>query len=176
MSNASDLNASELNASEPNASDPNATTYGFELSLLLFGGFRSIIDELHAELARRGHPDLRPAHGFALQAIGLHGVTATEAGRRLGISKQAAGKTIERLEQLGYVQRVGDGQDRRRKLVRLTSHGLEALATSAMIFENIRSRWAGALGPGRLTALEADLRTMVPGETFRLDAPGWFGG
>ena len=47
---------------------------------------------------------------------------------------------------------------------------------SAMIFDDIRSRWAGALGPGRLSALEADLRTMVPGETFRLDVPGWFGG
>src|ERR1700733_714879 len=87
--------------------------YGFELPLLLFGGFRSIIDDLHAELARRGHPDMRPAHGFALQAIGLAGATATEAGRRLGISKQAAGKTIERLEELGYVHRAGDETDRR---------------------------------------------------------------
>jgi hypothetical protein len=34
---------------------------------------------------------------------------------------------------------------------------------------------AGALGPGRLSALETDLRTMAPGETFRLDVPGWFG-
>jgi DNA-binding MarR family transcriptional regulator len=151
-------------------------TYGFELPLLLFGGFRSIIDELHAELARRGHPDLRPAHGFALQAIGPYGATATEAGRRLGISKQAAGKTIDRLEELGYVQKAGDGQDRRRKLVRITPRGLEALALSAMIFEDIRSRWAETLGPGRLSTLEADLRTMVPGETFRLDVPGWFGG
>jgi DNA-binding MarR family transcriptional regulator len=151
-------------------------TYGFELPLLLFGGFRSIIDELHAELARRGHPDLRPAHGFALQAIGPYGATATEAGRRLGISKQAAGKTIERLEELGYVQKAGDGQDRRRKLVRITPRGLDALALSAMIFEDIRSRWAETLGPGRLSTLEADLRTMVPGETFRLDVPGWFGG
>jgi len=74
--------------------------YGFELPMLLFAGFRSIIDELHAELARRGHPDLRPAHGFALQAIGHGGATATETGRRLGVSKQAAGKTIERLEEL----------------------------------------------------------------------------
>ena len=121
------------------------STYGFELPLLLFGGFRSIIDELHAELARRGHPDLRPAHGFALQAIGLRGATATEAGRRLGISKQAAGKTIERLSELGYVHKAGDDQDRRRKLVRITPRGLEALALSAMIFEDIRSRWAGAL-------------------------------
>ena len=149
--------------------------YGFELPLLLFGGFRSIIDELHAELARRGHPDLRPAHGFALQAIGTQGATATEAGRRLGISKQAAGKTIDRLEALGYVRKAGDDTDRRRTLVRITPHGLEALAMSAMIFEDIRSRWAGALGPARLSALETDLRTMVPGETFRLDVPGWFG-
>jgi DNA-binding MarR family transcriptional regulator len=149
--------------------------YGFELPLLLFGGFRSIIDELHAELARRGHPDLRPAHGFALQAIGVHGATATEAGRRLGISKQAVGKTIERLEDLGYVRKAGDDKDRRRKLVRITPRGWEALAMSAMIFDDIRSRWASVLDPGRLSALEADLRTMVPGETFRLDVPGWFG-
>ena len=54
--------------------------YGFELPVLLFAGFRSIIDELHAELARRGHPDLRPAHGFALQAIGPGGATAAETG------------------------------------------------------------------------------------------------
>ena len=59
--------------------------YGFELPMLLFAGFRSIIDELHAELARCGHPDLRPAHGFALQAIGHGGATAAEAGRRLAV-------------------------------------------------------------------------------------------
>ena len=149
--------------------------YGYELPLLLFGGFRSIVDELHAELARRGHPDVRPAHGFALQAIGLGGATAAETGRRLGISKQAAGKTIDRLEELGYVQRSGDDADRRRKLARLTPRGLEVLALSAMIFDDIRSRWAAALGDARLAELEAGLRTMVPGDTFRLDVPGWFG-
>jgi DNA-binding MarR family transcriptional regulator len=143
--------------------------------LRLFAGFRSIIDELHAELARRGHPDLRPAHGFALQAIGPAGATATETGRRLGISKQAAGKTIERLEELGYVHRAGDDTDRRRKLIRLTPRGIGALAMSSMIFGDIRSRWESTLGTGRLSALESDLRTMVPGETFRLDVPGWFG-
>ena len=59
-------------------SNDEPRTYGFELPMLLFAGFRSIIDELHAELARRGHPDMRPAHGFALQAIGLGGATAAE--------------------------------------------------------------------------------------------------
>ena len=150
-------------------------TYGFELPLLLFGGFRSIIDELHAELARRGHPDLRPAHGFALQAIGPRGATATEVARRLGISKQAAGKTIDRLAEIGYVHKSGDDSDRRRKLIQITPRGRDALAQSAMIFEDIRSRWRAALGATSLSALEEDLRAMVPGDTFRLDVPGWFG-
>jgi DNA-binding MarR family transcriptional regulator len=157
-------------------SNENGPGYGFELPLLLFGGFRSVIDELHAELARRGHPDLRPAHGFALQAIGLDGATATETARRLGVSKQAAGKTIDRLAELGYVHKAGDDADRRRKLVRITPRGLQALAASAAIFDDIRARWAAALGPARLAALEADLRVMAPGEAFRLDVPGWFGG
>jgi DNA-binding MarR family transcriptional regulator len=158
-------------------SDHGAGTraYGFELPMLLFAGFRSIIDELHVELARRGHPDLRPAHGFALQAIGLPGATAAEVGRRLGVSKQAAGKTTERLEELGYVYRAGDQADRRRKLIRLTPHGIAALTLSAMIFNDIRSRWEAAIGVGRLAALESDLQAMAPGETFRLDVPGWFG-
>ena len=156
-------------------SNDESRAYGFELSMLLFAGFRSIIDELHAELARRGHPDLRPAHGFALQAIGLGGVTAAETGRRLGISKQAAGKTIDRLEELGYVHRSGDESDRRRKLARLTPRGVAALAMSAMIFNDIRSRWEDALGAARLSDMETSLRTIVPDETFRLDVPGWFG-
>jgi DNA-binding MarR family transcriptional regulator len=156
-------------------SNDEPRTYGFELPMLLFAGFRSIIDELHAELARRGHPDLRPAHGFALQAIGLGGATAAEAGRRLGISKQAAGKTIDRLTELGYVRRSGDDADRRRKLARLTPRGVAALAMSAMIFNDIRSRWEDTLGDARLSELETSLRTIVPGETFRLDVPGWFG-
>ena len=76
---------------------------------------------------------------------------------------------------LGYVHKDGDVQDRRRKLVRITPRGLDALAMSAAIFVDIRARWAGTLGPDRLAALEAGLRTMAPGETYRLDVPGWFG-
>ncbi|WP_020578684.1 MarR family winged helix-turn-helix transcriptional regulator [Actinopolymorpha alba] len=147
----------------------------FELPLLLFAGFRSLIDELHTELARQGHPDVRPAYGFAMQAIGREGVTATELGRRLGVSKQAAGKTVDRLEHLGYVVRVDDKSDARRKLIQLTPHGLDALRRSATIFEDLRARWVKALGAKRVRDLEADLRAVVPASGFRLDVAGWFG-
>lgn len=150
---------------------------GFELPLLLFGGFRTLIDRLHARLAAEGHPDLRPAHGFAMQAIGLQGATASEIGRRLGVSKQAAGKTVDRLLTLGYAERADDPTDARRKLVRLTPRGHEALARSAAIFDELRAEWSAALGADRVRDLEAALRTVVPAETtFRLDATSWLGG
>jgi DNA-binding MarR family transcriptional regulator len=148
---------------------------GFELPLLLLHGFRVLIDELHAELARQGHPDMRPMHGFVFQAIGPDGTTAAQLARRLGVSKQAAGKTIDHLERLGYVERGPDPADARRKAVRLTGRAVDAIR-SARVFDDLRARWAGVIGEDRLRALEAGLREVTSGEAFRLDVPGWFGG
>ncbi|WP_371773636.1 MarR family winged helix-turn-helix transcriptional regulator [Streptomyces sp. NBC_01438] len=152
---------------------PGGAGTGFELPILLFAGFRSIIDDLHRELAGQGHPELRPAHGYALQAVGRDGATASEIGRRLGVSKQAAGKTVDRLEALGYVERADDPQDGRRKLVRLTPRGIDVLARSAAGFDRLRAEWVRVLGAERVAALEADLRTMASAEAFRLDVASW---
>ena len=160
----------------PDQGRPGHEPPGYELPLRLLLGFRTIIDALHAELANRGHADLRPMHGFVFQAIGIDGTTAVELGRRLGISKQAAGKTIESLERLGYVRRAADLADRRSKVVALTDRGLDALRQSAQIFDELRTRWAATIGPQRLRALEDDLRTLAPMDAFPLDVPGWFGG
>ncbi|WP_410645774.1 MarR family winged helix-turn-helix transcriptional regulator [Amycolatopsis sp. lyj-346] len=149
---------------------------GYELPFLLFGGFRTLIDRLHAELARRGHPDVRPSYGFAMQAVGVQGATASEIGRRLGVSKQAAGKTVERLEALGYVERADDPADARRKIVRLTAHGVDVLRKSAEIFDELRADWVRTVGAERIAALENDLRAVVGPAAYRLDAAGWLAG
>jgi DNA-binding MarR family transcriptional regulator len=148
---------------------------GWELPLLLFAGFRSLIDQLHAELATRGHPDMRPVYGFAMQAIGVYGASASEVGRRLGVSKQAAGKTVDRLAALGYAERVDDPRDARSKLVRLTPRGIDSLRQSAEIFDRLRARWADEIGIDRVRLIESSLRTVVPAAGFPVDVPGWFG-
>jgi DNA-binding MarR family transcriptional regulator len=114
-------------------------------------------------------------HGFVFQAIGPDGTTAAELGRRLGVSKQAAGKTIESLERLGYVRREPDPLDQRQKIVVLTARGYDALARSAVIFDELRARWAQILGAERLQALEADLRAVTGDLVLPVDVPGWFG-
>jgi DNA-binding MarR family transcriptional regulator len=148
---------------------------GYELPLRLLAAFRLIIDELHAELGRQGHPHMRPMHGFVFQAIGLEGTTAVELGRRLGISKQAAGKTIDNLAVLGYVRRQPDPGDHRQKIVTLTERGFDALGRSAAIFDVLRAGWAARLGEERLAQLEAGLRELTGNAEFPLDIASWLG-
>lgn len=148
---------------------------GFELPILLLAGFRTLIDDLHAELARRGHPQARPVHGFALQAVAAGASTAAELGRAMGVSKQAAGKTIERLEAIGYVSRVSDDADGRRRTAVLTDGGYDMLRSSAAIFDELRSGWQRRLGSQRLLLLEEALREVAGPAGLRLDSAGWFG-
>ncbi|MQA01220.1 MAG: MarR family transcriptional regulator [Streptosporangiales bacterium] len=147
----------------------------WDLPLALLGATRAHLGEAHRLLAERGHPDTRPVHGFALQAVG-DGATATEVASRLGVTKQAAAKTIELLEQQGYVARSVDAGDRRRKLVVPTDRGRDFLAASVAVFAEIREKWSATLGVRRLSQLERDLATVAGSTSLRLDLPGWLSG
>jgi DNA-binding MarR family transcriptional regulator len=149
---------------------------GAEMALRLFGAFRSLVDDLHDELARRGHPDVRPAHGFALQAIGPDGATASELGARLGVSKQAAGKTVDGLAALGYVERTADPADGRRRTVVVTPAGREVLRLSAEVFEQLRAERERQVGVARMRETEEALRRLDRATTLRVDAAAWLGG
>lgn len=151
-----------------------STQRGWELPLLLAGAFRAIIDDLHDQLADAGHPAARPIHGFALQAIGPDGVTVSELGRRLGVTKQAAAKTVASLETLGYVNRVTHPEDHRATLVTRAALGDEMLVLSAQIFGRIHTEIAKRLGPAEVEELETALNKIVSERTPKLgDLPGW---
>lgn len=134
---------------------------GARLALLLLGGFNAMVDEVVAELERQGHPGVRPAHEFALRAIDGGADTAAAVARRLAVTKQAAAKTITALEQLGYVQREADPEDKRRKRLRVTPRGREMTAIGAALFDDVRNRWAAQIGNNGLHALEDHLHQLV---------------
>jgi DNA-binding MarR family transcriptional regulator len=146
---------------------------GADLALLLLGGFRSLVDAAHAELADRGHADVRPVHDFAIRAIAAGADNASELGRRMSVSKQAAAKTIAVLQERGYVARDVDPGDARRKRLQVTPRGFDMLREAEAIFDDLRDRWARQIGAGRLTELEALLAELVGTDPVRLDMPGW---
>ena len=141
--------------------------------MLLLGGFHTMVDDVLAELDRRGHTGVRPVHEFALRAIDGGAESASELGRRLAVSKQAAAKTIAALEALGYVSREADPHDARRKRLRVTPLGFEVLRQGEAIFDELRESWARQIGAAELAALEAQLTKLVGDGAVRPDAPGW---
>jgi len=146
---------------------------GADLALLLLGGFRALVDAATAELARRGHPDIRPVHDFALRAIAAGADTASELGRRLSITKQSAAKTILVLQERGYVARDTDPLDARRKPLHVTALGLDMLRQGEAIFDELRDRWAQQIGLAELENVETQLVAMVGAQPVRFDTPGW---
>ncbi|WIX98542.1 MarR family transcriptional regulator [Amycolatopsis mongoliensis] len=134
---------------------------GADLALLLLRGFRSMVDDVSAGLADRGHPGVRPADEFALRAIEEGADSASELGRRLSITKQAAAQRIAILEQLGYVEREAHPADARRKRLRVTARGSEMMRIGGELLDEVRERWSADIGRRQLAALEAHLARLT---------------
>lgn len=142
--------------------------------MLLLGGFRTLADRATVELVARGYAEVRPVHDFALQAI-LSGVdNASDLGRRMSVSKQAAAKTIAALEERGYAAREPDPADKRRLRLYVTPHGLAMLREGAAIFNDLRREWEDQVGADHLAQLEGTLRQLVDGSSdYRHQGSGW---
>ena len=146
---------------------------GARLALLLLGSYRRLVDAAVLELGARGYEDVRPVHDFAMRAIDAGADSASELGRRMSISKQAAAKTIAILLDRGYVTRGIDPADARRKRIEVTPLGHDVMHQGEAIFDVLREGWELRLGKGELAALEAQLTTLVGDAPVRVGAPGW---
>jgi DNA-binding MarR family transcriptional regulator len=146
---------------------------GADLALLLIGGFRVLVDDAIEELAKRGYEDVRPVHDFAMRAIAAGADNASELGRRLSISKQAAAKTVAALEERGYVARGADPRDARRKHLEVTALGFEVMRVGEAVFDELRDKWKQKIGTKQLERLEADLAALVGASPVSIDTPGW---
>ena len=131
------------------------------------------MDEAIVELAHRGYEDVRPVHDFAMRAIASGADNASELGRRLSVSKQAAAKTVAVLQERGYVAREADPLDARRKRLQVTTHGFEVMREGEAIFDQFRDKWKAQIGPDELERLESHLAGLVGASPVRIDTPGW---
>ncbi|MCU1526396.1 MAG: MarR family transcriptional regulator [Frondihabitans sp.] len=125
------------------------------------------------ELAARGYDDVRPTHEFALRAILAGASSASDLGRRMAVSKQAAAKMIAVLEGRRYVAREPDPADKRRMNLAVTDYGLSMLRAGEATFDTLRDEWEQQVGAESLALVEATLRQLVGDAPVRLDAPGW---
>ena len=100
---------------------------GPNLALLMLGGYRKLVDTAVVEFEARGFEDVRASENFAMRAIESGADNASELGRRMSVTKQAAAKTIDALLHRGYITRDADPTNARRKRLALTPLGTDLL-------------------------------------------------
>jgi DNA-binding MarR family transcriptional regulator len=138
---------------------------GAQFAMLLYGAFDAMASEVHTELARAGHPHLSVSNEFAMREIDDGADSAADLARALGVTRQAAAKTIISLENLDYVGRISDDADARRKRLVVTDHGREAVAIGAQAFDAIYTRWRETAGENDAALVVNALRTLGPSAT-----------
>lgn len=81
------------------------------------------VDEAVCEVTGTNRTD-----GKVIDILDQHGrMSAGELARHSGLTTGAVTAVIDRLEQIGFVHRVADPDDRRRVLVELTPQGVETI-------------------------------------------------
>ena len=134
------------------------------------------LEALHEGLAEAGHPALRPAHGYTLNAVLAGHDTASSIAPVLGMTKQGAAKLVATLLDEGYLEPVAGAGDARRRPVALTARGHDAVETSVRLQAELEARWGAVAGERRMSsaraALERVLADEAPGGAPPL-RPGW---
>ena len=132
----------------------------YPLIALLQDVQRQMADELHERLGKLGYAEIRPAHGCVFGNMRPHGVRLTDIAERSRITKQSVGEIVTNLEELGYVERVPDPEDKRAKLVRLTKQGQIVQDAAFEIFAQIEAEWAEKIGKRKVAALRGALEEL----------------
>ena len=132
-----------------------------DLSLAsLFAGW-ALADELQRRLAADGFADVRFADGFIFQHLVEEPVTIGALAERLGVTQQAASKSVADLERRGYVERRPDPDDARARRVALTARGERAIEAARVHRAAISAELAERLGPRRAEAARRLLLDVI---------------
>ncbi len=127
------------------------------LARLLLERFRWTDAALRSRLSARGWPEMTPAQSLVFASIDGEGTRSSELARRIGVSRQAVHQTVAELVDAGLLELVPDPDDRRAKLVVLTSDGRRNVAAAREAFAGIESEIAARIGSSRYAALRSAL-------------------
>ena len=122
-----------------------------ELPPPLIGALMRVpVDAVHrriiADLQAAGFTDLADAHMAVLRYPGPQGRRPSDLAAELGMSKQAVNYLLGALEQLGYVRRADDPDDKRSRRIELTERGEAVRQAIRATVADIESELAAELG------------------------------
>lgn len=123
------------------------------LKRLIYFKYQWFETRLSNELTQLGVHPRTPAQAQILMALNGGSRTISDVARQIGVSRQAAHKTINELIKDGWLQtRTGD--KRHSKIVELTPYGVAQRNTVVTAMRNIEKEIASSIGTDNLALLK----------------------
>lgn len=115
-----------------------------------------IVSQLHAA----GFTDLLPAHLAVFQHPGPDGRSPSQLAGSANMSKQAMNNLLAQLERAEYLTRTVNPDNRRERIVVLTTRGRDAIKAIRAAVRRIEQRWKANLGTERYEQLRSLLQQL----------------
>lgn len=123
--------------------------------LALFLGQR--VNELVvSRLMRAGFSEVRESHGYVVQHLIERDRSISELARRMGVTQQAASKTIAEMIRLGILE-AKTAPDRRAKVIRISNRGWESIRFSRSARARLDRRLETLIGAANYKSMKACL-------------------
>ena len=111
---------------------------------------------------RQVAPDQRPAHGAIMEQLDFtDGMRLTDLANGAELTTQSAGELVDQLEELGYVERRPDPDDRRAKRIYRTAKAKRATQAAINAAAQSEEKIKSVLGERGYTQLRNQLADII---------------
>lgn len=146
---------------------PGPSTAPYPFGDLLALARQSWVGEMERRLAARGYAGYRRTDAGALRMLYPGPLAVGELGSRLGVTRQAARKVTDGLEQRGYVTTARDQRDARQLNVTLTTAGREYARSIVVVIRELNHAVSRQVSAVQLAAADSVLRAALFDESAR---------
>ena len=146
-------------------SETSTTPYLFGDLLAL--ARQSWVRQMASRLRQLGYADYRRSDAAALRLLRRGPVPVGRLGVVLGVTRQAARKVADGLEQRDYARTERDAHDFRRLNVVLTPGGMAYAQAIVEVIDALNRELSRRVDPDQLIAADAVLRAAITGEGDR---------
>jgi DNA-binding MarR family transcriptional regulator len=127
----------------------------------------SWLREVTSRLERLGHAGFRRGDAAAMRVLRRGPLPVGRLGADLGVTRQAARKIADALEQRGYATTERDSLDSRQLNVTLTPVGRDYARAVIAVTEELNREVAGRVSPAQLAAADTVLRAALFDDSAR---------
>ncbi|MGH3203336.1 MAG: MarR family winged helix-turn-helix transcriptional regulator [Streptosporangiaceae bacterium] len=128
---------------------------------------QSWVGQMSSRLERVGYADYRRSDAAALRMLWPGPLPVGQIGAGLGVTRQAARKVADGLEQRGYATTERDSRDTRQLNVTLTQLGRDYALAIILVIAELNREVAARVSPAQLAAADAVLRAALFDDSAR---------